>query len=125
MISKILRITRHKKDLDVEILRSGIKQQFRNKRQSPQINDGIARSLHSREQDRLILNAGKYEIRLKDKSLNFDSSDKFRVILKSDKGHDSITFLDAEKTGEIMIPADHKLLLLLVIPHPYRVADPL
>ena len=42
------------KDLDVEILRSGIKQQFRNKRQSPQINDGIARSLHSREQDRLI-----------------------------------------------------------------------
>ena len=31
------------------------------------------------------------------------------MILKSDKGHDSITFLDAEKTGEIMIPADHKL----------------
>ena len=74
-----LRTASDEKDLDLEIWKSSTKQMFRNKRQSSRVDDGLARSLHAREQDRLILDAGSYSIKMKDISNNFDRSDKFRA----------------------------------------------
>lgn len=62
-------------------------------------------SSHARESVTLRgLERGNYRIRIKARSNNFSATDRFRVLLKTDK---QLVFHDASADGEIMPPADH------------------
>lgn len=64
-------------------------------------------SSHAREVVTLSsLDRGNYRVKIKVGSNNFAKTDRFRVLLKSDK---PIAFPDRTLTGEVMPPADHPL----------------
>lgn len=52
------------------------------------------------------LDRGKYLIKIRMQSSNFEFKDRYRVLLKSDKGN-ALTFTDRTAGGEIMPPADN------------------
>jgi hypothetical protein len=64
-------------------------------------------SSHARESLSLArLDRGNYRIRIVNRSNNFSSSDRFRVLVRADRP-DSVIFTDHSGESEIMPPADH------------------
>ncbi|MGE4107575.1 MAG: S8 family serine peptidase [Bacteriovoracia bacterium] len=69
--------------------------------------DNAKLSSHARETVQLVnLNRGNYRIQVRAKSNHFESMDRLRVLLKSDK-QDAVIFHDRSETSEIMAPADN------------------
>ncbi len=63
-------------------------------------------SSHARESITLpALDRGKYTIRVRAKSTNFEEDDRLRVLISADKGQ--IIFKDRTPGGEVMAPADN------------------
>ncbi len=74
--------------------------------QAPPASGTSNLSSHARESVTLpALDRGKYRIRIKAKSSNFDAKDRFRVMIAADKN--GIDFSDHTPTQEIMPPADN------------------
>jgi hypothetical protein len=76
--------------------------------EAPPASDAGSRlSSYPREVVRLTgLDRGEYRVRIRAQSQNFRATDRFRLVMESDKPG-SIQFIDRSVGGEILPPADH------------------
>ncbi len=109
------------KDLDLFVYDETGTEVFKSEMRQVARKDGVERAegqtYVAREIVEGMVGRGNYYIRVKAHSANFDSFDRMRITVLSQRGPyfdaaensivDPLEFLDATEGGEIMIPADH------------------